>query len=55
MCALCTLSKKMRFCLLEQKFLEFLEEENRIEAVYCLRTELTPLKCNRERVHQLSG
>ncbi|RMX57360.1 hypothetical protein pdam_00016009 [Pocillopora damicornis] len=46
---------KMRFCLLEQKFLEFLEEENRIEAVYCLRTELTPLKCNRERVHQLSG
>ena len=55
MCALCTLSKKMRFCLLEQKFLEFLEEENRLEAVFCLRTELTPLKCNRERVHQLSG
>ncbi|KAL9954122.1 hypothetical protein ACROYT_G041620 [Oculina patagonica] len=46
---------KMRFCLLEQKFLEFLEEDRPIEALHCLRTELTPLKCNRERVHQLSG
>ena len=40
---------------MEQKFLEFLEEDRRIEALHCLRTELTPLKCNRERVHQLSG
>lgn len=46
---------KMRFCLMEQKFLEFLEEDRRIDALHCLRTELTPLKCNRERVHQLSG
>lgn len=46
---------KMRFCLMEQKFLEFLEEDKPIEALHCLRTELTPLKCNKERVHQLSG
>lgn len=46
---------KMRFCLMEQKFLEFLEEGKAMDALECLRTELTPLKCNIERVHQLSG
>lgn len=40
---------------MEQKFLEFLEEDKAMDALQCLRTELTPLKCNRERVHQLSG
>ncbi|KXJ24795.1 WD repeat-containing protein 26 [Exaiptasia diaphana] len=46
---------KMRFCLLEQKFLEYLEENRPIEALHCLRTELAPLKYNKERLHQLSG
>ncbi|EDO48557.1 predicted protein [Nematostella vectensis] len=46
---------KMRFCLLEQKFLEFLEDNRPFDALHCLRTELTPLKYNRERLHQLSG
>lgn len=45
----------MRFCLLEQKFLEYLEDNRPIEALHCLRTELSPLKYNRERLHQLSG
>lgn len=40
---------------MEQKFLEFLEDDKPIDALHCLRTELTPLKCNRERVHHLSG
>ncbi|XP_078590765.1 WD repeat-containing protein 26-like isoform X2 [Branchiostoma floridae x Branchiostoma japonicum] len=46
---------KMKFLLLEQKYLEYLEDGQVIEALYCLRNELTPLKFNTERVHQLSG
>ena len=45
----------MRFLILEQKFLELLEEQSIIEALDCLRKELTPLKYNTERVHILSG
>ena len=45
----------MKFLILEQKFLELLEENRAIEALHCLRQELTPLKYNVERIHELSG
>ncbi|XP_071961748.1 WD repeat-containing protein 26-like [Antedon mediterranea] len=46
---------KMQFLLLEQKYLEYLEEGQLNEALHCLRHELTPLKYNSERVHSLSS
>ncbi|CAH1791472.1 unnamed protein product [Owenia fusiformis] len=45
---------KMRFLLLEQKYLEYLEDGRVLEALNCLRNELTPLKFNTQRVHELS-
>ncbi|XP_061173975.1 WD repeat-containing protein 26-like [Saccostrea echinata] len=45
---------KMQFLILEQKYLELLENGREIDALHCLRYELTPLKFNTERVHQLS-
>ncbi|CAI9730443.1 repeat-containing 26-like [Octopus vulgaris] len=44
----------MKFLILEQKYLEFLEEGKNLDALQCLRHELTPLKFNTERVHELS-
>ena len=46
---------KMKFLLLEQKYLELVEEDLIADALHCLRTELTPLKYNTERVHKLSS
>jgi len=46
---------EMQFHLLEQKYLEQLEEGNVIEALSTLRHELTPLNHKTARVHQLSG
>ncbi|KAK2170458.1 hypothetical protein NP493_1154g00038 [Ridgeia piscesae] len=45
---------RMRFLLLEQKYLEHLEDSRVLDALACLRNELTPLKYNTERVHELS-
>jgi len=45
---------KMRFLLLEQKYLELLEDGSELKALDCLRHKLTPLKYNTERVHILS-
>jgi hypothetical protein len=45
---------KMKFLLLEQKYLESIEEGHAFEALHCLRNELTPLKHNTDRVHELS-
>ncbi|CAG5119822.1 unnamed protein product, partial [Candidula unifasciata] len=45
---------KMKFLLLEQKYLETLEAGYPMRALQCLRSELTPLKYNTERVHVLS-
>ncbi|BFZ11631.1 hypothetical protein BsWGS_14670 [Bradybaena similaris] len=45
---------KMKFLLLEQKYLELLEDGLPLKALDCLRHELTPLKYNTERVHVLS-
>ncbi|GFR94913.1 WD repeat-containing protein 26 [Elysia marginata] len=45
---------KMRFLILEQKYLELLEDGFPLKALDCLRHELTPMKYNTERVHVLS-
>ncbi|XP_058124835.1 WD repeat-containing protein 26 homolog [Anopheles ziemanni] len=46
---------EMKFLLLEQKYLEFLEEGRPIDALHVLRNELTPLQHKTPRVHQLSS
>lgn len=46
---------EMKFLLLEQKYLEFLEDGRPIDALHVLRNELTPLHHNTPRVHQLSS
>lgn len=45
----------MRFLLLEQKYLEYLEDLKVLDALHVLRNELTPLRHNTTRVHQLSS
>ncbi|GCB82384.1 hypothetical protein scyTo_0022902, partial [Scyliorhinus torazame] len=47
--------QRMKFLLLEQKYLEFLEDGKVLEALQVLRFELTPLKYNTDRIHALSG
>jgi len=46
---------KMKFLLLEQKYLEHLEEGRVLDALHVLRQELGPLKLNTQRLHELSG
>ncbi|XP_063923477.1 WD repeat-containing protein 26 [Zophobas morio] len=46
---------EMKFLLLEQKYLEYLEDARVLDALHVLRNELTPLQHNTSRVHQLSG
>lgn len=46
---------EMKFLLLEQKYLELLYKGNSIEALKVLQTELTPLKHNQARTHELSS
>ncbi|XP_038617222.1 WD repeat-containing protein 26 isoform X4 [Tachyglossus aculeatus] len=53
--ALQGLFKRMKFLLLQQKYLEYLEDGKVLEALQVLRCELTPLKYNTERIHVLSG
>ncbi|CAB0035689.1 unnamed protein product [Trichogramma brassicae] len=48
-------SLEMKFLLLEQEYLEFLEDGLVLEALHVLRNELTPLGHNTGRVHQLSA
>lgn len=47
--------QEMKFLLLEQKYLEFLEDGRVLDALHVLRNELTPLQHNTDRVHQLSS
>lgn len=51
----CLLVQRMKFLLLQQKYLEYLEDGKVLEALQVLRAELTPLKYNAERIHILSG
>lgn len=46
---------EMQFLMLEQKYLEHLEEGHLLEALNCLRHSLTPLRHNTQRVHELSS
>lgn len=46
---------EMKFLLLEQKYLELLSRGNSIDALKVLQTELTPLKHNQSRTHELSS
>ncbi|XP_017136950.1 WD repeat-containing protein 26 homolog [Drosophila miranda] len=46
---------EMKFILLEQKYLEHLDDANPLDALHVLRSELTPLQHNISRVHQLSS
>ena len=46
-------SKKMVFLLLEQKFMELLENRLLIDAVRCLQKYITPLEYETGRVHKL--
>ncbi|KAI1501118.1 WD40-repeat-containing domain protein [Biscogniauxia marginata] len=47
--------KMMRFWIREQKFLEFLEQKQTARALSVLRTELTPLYQDTQKVHFLSA
>lgn len=44
----------MRFLILEQKFLELLDDELSKEGLLCLQTELTPLSHKIARIHELT-
>ncbi|GFY53689.1 WD repeat-containing protein 26 [Trichonephila inaurata madagascariensis] len=46
---------EMKFLLFEQKYMELLEDGHVLEALQCLRHELTPLRFNTNRVHELSS
>lgn len=46
---------EMQFLVLEQKYLEHLEDGHLLEALQCLRHGLTPLRHNTQRVHELSS
>jgi hypothetical protein len=50
----CIALQKMKFLLLEQKYLELLEDGKAFDALHCLRNELTPMKYDTDRVHELS-
>ncbi|KAF6040879.1 hypothetical protein EB796_000811 [Bugula neritina] len=49
-----SMMKEMKFSVLKQKYLEMVEDGKLIEAIHCLRYELTPLKFNTGQVHKLS-
>lgn len=46
---------EIKFLLLEQKYLEHLDDGCPLDALHVLRNELTPLQHNISRVHQLSS
>ncbi|KAG1693958.1 WD repeat-containing protein 26 [Nymphon striatum] len=45
---------EIKFLIIEQKYLELLDDGNSIDALNCLRSELTPLNHNTSRIHELS-
>lgn len=49
-----TTIKSASFIILEQKFLELLDEEKLMDALKTLRTEIAPLCINSNRIHNLS-
>ncbi|RCI07299.1 hypothetical protein CU098_011715 [Rhizopus stolonifer] len=49
------LISKAQFLIRQQKFLELLEKNETMQALYVLRNEITPLGENTDRLHQLSS
>ncbi|XP_046847736.1 WD repeat-containing protein 26-like [Xenia sp. Carnegie-2017] len=49
------LVKKVKLLILEQKFLELIESGKSVDALKCLRQEITPLRNSKEKVHRLTG
>lgn len=52
--SLITLKQSVKFLIREQKFLELLEAQQIKNALVVLRSELTPLNQNMDRVHALT-
>lgn len=46
---------KVQFLIRQQKFLELLEKQETMQALHVLRTEITPLGQNTERLHLLTS
>jgi len=47
--------QKMRFHVLEQKYLELLDDGRHMDGLNCLRNQISALKYNTKRVHKLSS
>ena len=45
----------MKYLILEQKYFELIEEDQLMEALYCLRNEIRPLNIRIDRTHQLTA
>lgn len=46
---------KVQFLIRQQKFLELLEKKETMTALYVLRSEITPLGQNTDKLHQLTS
>lgn len=46
---------EMKFLILEQKFLEYLDDNQVMDALSCLRQQLAELKHRTDRIHELSS
>lgn len=45
----------MKYLILEQKYFELIEDNQPMDALYCLRNEIRPLNIRIERTHQLTA
>jgi hypothetical protein len=45
----------MKYLILEQKYFELIEDNQAMEALYCLRNEIRTLDIRIERTHQLTA
>ena len=54
-CVVLLVMQKMRFHVLEQKYLELLDDGRHMDGLNCLRNQISALKYNTKRVHKLSS
>ena len=45
----------MKYLIFEQKYFELIEDNQLLEALYCLRNEIRTLNIRIERTHQLTA
>jgi hypothetical protein len=45
----------MKYLILEQKYFELIEDNQSMEALYCLRNEIRTLNIRIDRTHQLTA